>query len=122
VELHAAVAVLGEDAVGQPAVEMGRELQDGPVALAKGDGAGQWLCDASTSRLEPLPGEDRAQEERQDVADALLVVADSQPNIVGQREGPLAVGRHGQNVVDQMGGAICHASGKTRAANGATLA
>jgi hypothetical protein len=77
VKLQSAFAIVGKDAVWEPAVKVRRELQDRAVALTQCNGSGQWVIDSGTPSLQPVPAKDRAQKKIQDLADQRLVVANA---------------------------------------------
>ena len=93
VELQPLVVVGVEDAVGQPAVCVGCQLQHTAPELEHGHCARHRVGDAVEAGAAALVGEHGPQEELQHPAEQVRVADDEQADVVGQRQGPLAVGR-----------------------------
>ena len=87
---------------------MGRQLKDAAPKLQHGHGAGHGILDAVLAGAASLVGEDSAQKELQHAAEQVGVADDEEADVVGQREGPLSVGGHGEHVVHQVGRDVGH--------------
>jgi hypothetical protein len=83
-------------------------VQGRAEVLHEADGPGEHASVAVLARGAPLPGEDRAQEEAEHLAEELLVPGEEEADLPRERDDPLPIRDSREDVVGQAEGCVVH--------------
>jgi hypothetical protein len=118
----ASIGLLDEDTVGEDVVVVTVQVEEGAKALHEGDGTAHGIAQPEASCGSPLPGIDLSQCHAEDGTEQVVIDGQRDAHSPRNTQDPLPVGHRGQDVVDQVGGSICHAPGGARRAEAAAFA
>ena len=105
-----AVGSRHEESIGHEAVNVGVEVQRSTEALDESDGPGLPGADAEGAAAAALPGEQGAQEGVEQGGEEPAIDGQAEAQGPGECQHPLAVVGFGQELIDQKGGGVGHAS------------
>ena len=98
----------GEDAIQHEGVHVQVEIKGSPKPLDHGHRTPATVHDATVARAGAQAPEDGADEHGDDAAAHVVVPRQLVPQAIGQAQHPLAHGRVGEHVIEQVGGALGH--------------